>query len=528
MSLWNAAGSRCRPPPPPSPGFRGDALEPPVINIRPGAGGRVPPPFGGLKKRLHGELCIQESLLVPSVLLRVPGAPQHIDAPVPGGPSLAKHNLSIKKMVNSDRFNSMSAAGAPAVHPGTLEVGLLQLPCDSADRLIKRETRSPSSPRESCPSPGGSSGGSLSAVAPLATCSRQHFQACVGLESPRGAATQRLCLVCGDVASGYHYGVASCEACKAFFKRTIQGNIDYACPAAKQCDITQRRRKSCQFCRFAKCLRVGMLKEGVRLDRVRGGRQKYRRCREADGGGFQGETLPDTLKPRGYPEAVTRIVSHLLTAEPGRIYATPDPAAPDSELNALATLCDLTDRELVLTIGWAKNIPGFSSLSLGDQMNLLQGAWMEMLLLGVAFRSLPFHNQLVYADDYIMDDTRSRVSGLQDLFLVTLPLVQRYRKLRMDKEEYVTLKALALANSDSALIQDVQSVQSLQDHLQEALQDYETLQHRDEPARAGQLLLTLPLLRQTSMRAVQYFLGVRAEGRVPIHRLLHEMLEAKA
>ncbi len=41
------------------------------------------------------------------------------------------------------------------------------------------------------------------------------------------------------------------------------GNIEYSCPATNECEITKRRRKSCQACRFMKCLKVGMLKEGA-------------------------------------------------------------------------------------------------------------------------------------------------------------------------------------------------------------------------------------------------------------------------
>ncbi|XP_049452378.1 steroid hormone receptor ERR2 isoform X10 [Epinephelus fuscoguttatus] len=360
---------------------------------------------------------------------------------------------------------------------------------------------------------------------------------------------KRLCLVCGDIASGYHYGVASCEACKAFFKRTIQGNIEYSCPATNECEITKRRRKSCQACRFMKCLKVGMLKEGkkrVRLDRVRGGRQKYKRRLDTENNPYLGLTLPPpTKKPREYcsvtsplspsseapplpgQHAVTKIVSHLLVAEPEKIYAMPDPTMPESDIKALTTLCDLADRELVVIIGWAKHIPGFSSLSLGDQMSLLQSAWMEILILSIVFRSLPYEDELVYAEDYIMDEEHSRLTGLLDLYVSILQLVRKYKKLKVEKEEFVTLKAIALANSDSMHIEDMEAVQKLQDALHEALQDYESSQHQEDPRRAGKLLMTLPLLRQTATKAVQHFYSIKVQGKVPMHKLFLEMLEAK-
>lgn len=71
----------------------------------------------------------------------------------------------------------------------------------------------------------------------------------------------KICEVCSDAASGYHYGVYSCEGCKAFFKRSTQGDTPaYVCPATNSCTIDKQRRKSCQSCRLMKCFAVGMTK----------------------------------------------------------------------------------------------------------------------------------------------------------------------------------------------------------------------------------------------------------------------------
>ncbi|KAK9535250.1 hypothetical protein VZT92_007644 [Zoarces viviparus] len=92
------------------------------------------------------------------------------------------------------------------------------------------------------------------------------------------------CPICGDKVSGYHYGLLTCESCKGFFKRSVQNNKHYTCAEQQSCTMNLSQRKQCPFCRFQKCLAVGMKREAVRADRMRGGRNKfgplYRRDRQ--------------------------------------------------------------------------------------------------------------------------------------------------------------------------------------------------------------------------------------------------------
>ncbi|XP_059152190.1 orphan steroid hormone receptor 2-like isoform X3 [Physella acuta] len=75
------------------------------------------------------------------------------------------------------------------------------------------------------------------------------------------------CVVCGDRASGRHYGAISCEGCKGFFKRSIRKQLGYACRGARDCPVTKLHRNRCQYCRLQKCLAVGMRSESVQQER---------------------------------------------------------------------------------------------------------------------------------------------------------------------------------------------------------------------------------------------------------------------
>ncbi|KAI6184694.1 Zinc finger, C4 type [Aphelenchoides bicaudatus] len=70
----------------------------------------------------------------------------------------------------------------------------------------------------------------------------------------------RRCAICEDFAYSKHFGVMSCRACAAFFRRTISLKRKYTCIHSDECQITSDKnlRHTCRFCRFQKCVQKGM------------------------------------------------------------------------------------------------------------------------------------------------------------------------------------------------------------------------------------------------------------------------------
>ncbi|KAM3729153.1 Nuclear hormone receptor [Dirofilaria immitis] len=76
------------------------------------------------------------------------------------------------------------------------------------------------------------------------------------------------CAVCGDLATGFHYQVASCNGCKTFFRRTLVSNRIYKCHKNGNCIFDKDMRCACRACRFDKCVAVGMNPKAIQCNRT--------------------------------------------------------------------------------------------------------------------------------------------------------------------------------------------------------------------------------------------------------------------
>uniref|UniRef100_A0A8C1JZP6 Estrogen receptor n=1 Tax=Cyprinus carpio TaxID=7962 RepID=A0A8C1JZP6_CYPCA len=366
----------------------------------------------------------------------------------------------------------------------------------------------------------------------------------------------RFCAVCSDYASGYHYGVWSCEGCKAFFKRSIQGHNDYVCPATNQCTIDRNRRKSCQACRLRKCYEVGMMKGGIRKER--GGRAIRRDSRRSGNedrfksySEHSSRTGLRTAPPQdrrkkssgGVVSALCmppdQVLVLLLGAEPPAVCSRQKHSRPYTEITMMSLLTNMADKELVHMIAWAKKVPGFQDLSLHDQVQLLESTWLEVLMIGLIWRSIHSPGKLIFAQDLILDRSEGEcVEGMAEIFDMLLATVTRFRNLKLKLEEFVCLKAIILLNSGAFSfcssqvepLMDSFMVQCMLDNITDAFiygisKSGASLQLQSR--RQAQLLLLLSHIRHMSNKGMEHLYRMKCKNRVPLYDLLLEMLDAQ-
>uniref|UniRef100_A0A672J2L7 Vitamin D receptor n=2 Tax=Salarias fasciatus TaxID=181472 RepID=A0A672J2L7_SALFA len=365
----------------------------------------------------------------------------------------------------------------------------------------------------------------------------------------------RICGVCGDKATGFHFNAMTCEGCKGFFRRSMKRKASFTCPFNGSCTITKDNRRHCQACRLKRCIDIGMMKEFILTD------EEVQRKKEMILKRKEEEAAREAMRPR-LNEEQARMISCLVEAHhktydasysdfsrfrpPVRegpvtrsasraaslhslsdassdsfnhspesvdtkmnfsnllmMYqdgaSSPDSSEEDTKLSMLPHLADLVSYSIQKVIGFAKMIPGFRDLTAEDQIALLKSSAIEIIML----RS----NQSFSLEDmswscggpdfkYCINDVTKAGHTLELLE----PLVKfqvGLKKLNLHEEEHVLLMAICLLSPDRPGVQDHARIEQLQDRLSEALQAYIRVNHP-----GGRLLYAKMIQKLADLRSL--------------------------
>lgn len=314
------------------------------------------------------------------------------------------------------------------------------------------------------------------------------------------------CAICGDRATGKHYGASSCDGCKGFFRRSIRKSHVYSCRFSRQCVVDKDKRNQCRYCRLRKCFQAGMKKEAVQNERDRISTRRNL---------YENVDIP-SINMLTQAESL----SHQITASLPRMKTDVTSRASAS----IANISDSMKQQLLVLIEWAKYIPAFSELPLDDQVALLRAHAGEHLLLGVTKRSMDYKDILLLGNGYIIHrNTEDReISCIANRILDEL--VQPLQEIQMDEKEFACLKAIVFFDPDAKGLSNPSKIKDMRYQVQVSLEDYINDRQYDSRGRFGELLLLLPTLQSITWQMIEQMHIVKLFGIIKFDNLLQEML----
>ena len=130
--------------------------------------------------------------------------------------------------------------------------------------------------------------------------------------------------------------------------------MSYACREDKNCPIDKRHRNRCQFCRYNKCVAVGMKRDAVQEERQRSKSDK------STGGDDDGENI--NIGHGDMPS------ERILEAERVSDKFELDQLAVGAETDIQTKFKFAGEKQLTSLVEWAKHIPHFTELCIEDQV----------------------------------------------------------------------------------------------------------------------------------------------------------------
>ncbi|XP_060637887.2 retinoic acid receptor beta isoform X2 [Anolis sagrei] len=360
------------------------------------------------------------------------------------------------------------------------------------------------------------------------------------------------CFVCQDKSSGYHYGVSACEGCKGFFRRSIQKNMVYTCHRDKNCVINKVTRNRCQYCRLQKCFEVGMSKEyGERWSRQAGFvKQKNSLVWEQwkrKNGEEKRAVRNDRNKKKKEPLKQEFMENYEMTAELDDLtekirkshqetfpslcqlgkYTTNSSAdhRVRLDLGLWDKFSELATKCIIKIVEFAKRLPGFTSLTIADQITLLKAACLDILILRICTRYTPEQDTMTFSDGLTLNRTQMHNAGFGPLTDLVFTFANQLLPLEMDDTETGLLSAICLICGDRQDLEEPTKVDELQEPLLEALKIYIRKRRPNKPHMFPKILMKITDLRSISAKGAERVITLKLEIPGSMPPLIQEMLE---
>jgi len=385
-----------------------------------------------------------------------------------------------------------------------------------------------------------------------------------------------ICVVCGDRASGRHYGVVSCEGCKGFFKRSMRKDQGYKCRVNNDCNVNKNYRNRCQYCRLQKCLAMGMRSDTPRV----GQNASWNKDQNKNNGVKQVTTPPQPARKPSIEATVLQdlvveddeldrendnhidydkaVVTEAIGAMTRAILDLPDDVVepvrdvPDEvvteaslEFNIRMSerpdffnvyyVCEAASRVLFETVRWARSMETFESLHESTKVKLLCKSWSDLFVLGLAqaredlnldsiLESICSQFETVASMERV---SVARVKQVTNTLTKIKEYVRALSRLELDATEFALLKAVAIFGADQ-LSSSSEYLNLVCDSAVAQLRTHSTdncTATADRKNRFSKLLLRLSPLRSLQCDVIEEIFFTGLIGNIQIDTIIPHLLQ---